>query len=54
MNTGIQDAANLGWKLAAAVHGMGSVRNCSTPTMPSDTRWAARCCAAAACSCGWP
>jgi hypothetical protein len=23
MNTGIQDAANLGWKLAAAVHGWG-------------------------------
>ena len=23
MNTGMQDAANLGWKLAAAVHGWG-------------------------------
>ncbi len=26
MNTGIQDAANLGWKLAAAVHGWGDER----------------------------
>ena len=37
MNTGIQDAANLGWKLAAAVHGWGG-EHCWTATTPSGTR----------------
>ena len=51
-NTGIQDAANLGWKLAAAV-AAGAARRCWTPTMPSATRWVGRCCAAVGRWFGW-
>ena len=33
---------------------LGRRRRCWTPTTPSGTRWAGRCCAAAGCSSGWP
>ena len=39
MNTGIGDACDLGWKLAADVHGFGG-RGCSRPTSSSAVRWA--------------
>ena len=35
MNTGIGDAVNLAWKLAAAVLGRARARRCSTATSPS-------------------
>ena len=38
MNTGIQDAVNLGWKLAYALNGAGDAECCSTATRPSDGR----------------
>ena len=37
LNIGVQDAVNLGWKLAQVVHGRRR-RACSTPTRPSATR----------------
>ena len=44
MNTGIQDAVNLGWKLAfAACAATARARPCSTPTIASAGRWRARC-----------
>jgi 2-polyprenyl-6-methoxyphenol hydroxylase-like FAD-dependent oxidoreductase len=44
MNTGIQDAYNLAWKLAAVEHGHADPP-CSTPTTANDTRWGRPCCA---------
>lgn len=41
MNTGVQDAANLAWKLALAVGGAAG-RGCSRVTTPSAARWARR------------
>ena len=43
MNTGIGDAMNLGWKLAAAVRGTAPP-GCWTATRPSAIRSAPRCC----------
>ena len=43
MNTGIQDAMNLGWKLAAAVHGTAPA-GCWTATRANAIRSAPRCC----------
>jgi len=44
MNTGIQDAWNLAWKLALVVRARPRTR-CWTPTRQSAGRWAAFCCA---------
>ena len=38
MNTGIDDAANLGWKLAAHGAGLGRAASCSKATRPSAGR----------------
>ena len=38
MNTGIGDAVNLAWKLAARAHGRRRARRCSTPTRRSASR----------------
>ena len=46
MNTGLQDAVNLGWKLAAAA-AAGPRTGCSTATRRSAIRWAPP-------SCPWP
>lgn len=45
MNTGIQDAFNLGWKLALAARGIAAPV-CSTPTRPSATPLRGASCAA--------
>ena len=37
-NTGVQDAHNLAWKLAAVISRRGRARRCSTPTTPSAAR----------------
>ena len=37
-NTGVQDAHNLAWKLAAVLQRRGRARRCSTATRPSATR----------------
>ena len=42
MNTGIQDAYNLAWKLALAVAGDGQPGAARTATTPSATPWARR------------
>lgn len=42
MNTGLGDAANLGWKLAATVHGSAPVGPLDSHT-PSASRSVARC-----------
>ena len=39
LNTGMGDAADLGWKLAAVLDGLGRERLCSSPTRPSGGRW---------------
>ena len=44
LNIGVQDAVNLGWKLAQVVNGTRR-KACSTPTMPSAIRSARACCA---------
>ena len=44
LNTGVQDAVNLGWKLAQVVSGT-SPEACSIPTTPSGTRSPPACCA---------
>ena len=38
MNTGIGDAVDLGWKLEAALQGLGRGSTCSHPTRPSGGR----------------
>ena len=38
LNTGLGDAIDLGWKLAAVHHGMGARRPCSTATRSSGAR----------------
>jgi 2-polyprenyl-6-methoxyphenol hydroxylase-like FAD-dependent oxidoreductase len=43
LNTGVQDAVNLGWKLAQVVHA-SRPRPCWIPTMPNGTRSALACC----------
>ena len=43
MNAAIQDAANLGWKLAFARPGQPGTGRCSTPTTASAGRWRASC-----------
>ena len=43
LNTGVQDAVNLGWKLARVVQG-GRLTASWTATTPSATRWARGCC----------
>jgi 2-polyprenyl-6-methoxyphenol hydroxylase-like FAD-dependent oxidoreductase len=53
MNTGLQDAANLSWKLAAAIQGRAP-EGSSTATKPSATPSAGRCCAAVADWSDWP
>ena len=45
LQTGVQDAVNLGWKLAQVVKGRRRKAS-STPTTPSATRSAPACCAA--------
>lgn len=42
LNLGVQDAFNLGWKLAAAVNGWAR-KGCWTATTPNGTRWAPAC-----------
>lgn len=44
LNTGLQDAVNLGWKLALVVKGIARAA-CSTPTMPSAIPWPRASCA---------
>ena len=44
LNTGVQDAVNLGWKLAQVVNET-SRKACWIPTMPSATRSLPACCA---------
>jgi 2-polyprenyl-6-methoxyphenol hydroxylase-like FAD-dependent oxidoreductase len=44
LQTGVQDAVNLGWKLAQVVKGI-SPKACWIATMPSATRWRSACCA---------
>ena len=43
MNTGLQDAYNLGWKLALVVDGTGRHRRCSIPTKTSAFRSRVAC-----------
>ena len=43
MNTGLQDAYNLGWKLALVVIGQTGAGACSTPTRPSAFRSPSGC-----------
>ena len=43
MNAGIQDAANLGWKLALRRVTAASRGRCSPPTSPNAARWRSRC-----------
>jgi 2-polyprenyl-6-methoxyphenol hydroxylase-like FAD-dependent oxidoreductase len=53
LNLGVQDAFNLGWKLAAEVNGWAR-RGCWTATTPNGTRWPPACWtppAPRACSC---
>ena len=38
LNTGLEDAANLGWKLAASAARLGRRRTCSIPTARSGAR----------------
>ena len=38
MNTGMQDAFNLAWKLALAAQGQGGEKNCSTATTRNAIR----------------
>ena len=45
LNIGVQDAVNLGWKLAQVVNADRRRRACSTPTTPSATRSPPACCA---------
>ena len=45
MNTGMQDAFNLAWKLALVVAGRRASRRCSTAIPPSAARSATACCA---------
>ena len=43
MNTGLQDAYNLGWKLALVANGRAGAMRCSTRTPPSASRWPSGC-----------
>ena len=43
MNAAIQDAVNLGWKLAFAAARPGERAACWTPTTGNAGRWRARC-----------
>ena len=52
MNTGLQDATNLGWKLALAPTSDGGLCRCSTPTTPSAGRPTSRCSRSPICCSG--
>ena len=45
LNTGVQDAVNLGWKLAEVVNADSAGNACWIPTTPSATRSLPACCA---------